>query len=119
MNTSSRERIVRALLAAQAVTLGTGLIAVGCGTTEVRRPDAGDAGTDTTDGGGDTAVDVVVDANVCFIEMDDVCPADCTPDNDGDCCEDSCGGPGWSYLDPTNGCSCAVEGPFAPPSLAA
>lgn len=116
MNTSSRERMIRALMAAQAVTLGTGLLAAGCGATDVSREDAGDGGHDAGDSG---AGDAIADAGTCLIELDGLCPADCTDDNDGDCCEDSCGAPGWSYLDPTNGCSCAVEGPFAPPSLAA
>lgn len=122
MNSPSRERILRALMAAQAVTLGAGLLASGCGTGDTTRPDTGVDGGDTGggDAGGDVSGDVETDLGEgCFFSADGVCPDFCTPDSDTECCGLSCGGMEWSYLDPERGCSCAVEGPFAPPSLAA
>ena len=63
---------------------------------------------------------VVVDTLVPSIEVleckdqaDGVCPAGCSQMNDADCCEMD----GWCSYDPSYGCGCAVEGPFAPPSL--
>jgi hypothetical protein len=110
----------RALRAALAVTLG-GLAA--CGSEPVDGP--GDVGTDTVadtsgdvspDVGTDTAHDVAPDVSVCVEVTDTVCPEGCTELNDGDCCNTFCGGEGWGYL--ANGdCSCAVEGPFSPPSF--
>ena len=58
---------------------------------------------------GDTGV-----PGTCLEVRDEQCPGECTRDNDADCCEaDSiCF---WSVENST--CGCAVEGPFAPPSL--
>jgi hypothetical protein len=125
MSYTSRERILRALMAAQAVTLGAGLLASGCGTgdTTTERDtgaDGGDTGTDGGDASSDVGADVAPDAlDGCFFESDGVCPDFCTDRSDADCCGVTCGGMEWAYLDPDRGCSCAVEGPFAPPSLAA
>jgi len=109
----------RALFAALAVTLGSG--AVACGTTTVDPPDREDTGTDTTtDTTADTGTDVLNDASVgCSTVEDGVCPDQCTQHTDYDCCMQSGGGPTWCVFSPEGGCGCAVEGPFAPPSLAA
>lgn len=65
---------------------------------------------------GDTGVPVT-----CRAERDEQCPMECTRDNDVDCCDQySAGfGGGLCFFDPSFGCGCAVEGPFAPPSLPA
>jgi hypothetical protein len=84
-------------------------------------PDAGDGTSSDTisaDVGNDVALDTGVDADQpdtaisCSAGIvDGICPPECTQDEDIDCCEaDSfCS---WSV----DGCGCAVEGPFAPPS---
>lgn len=74
--------------------------------SDVVEPDA-DAGTDVSSD---------VEDPGCKESTDGVCPADCTEQNDYDCCMLS-GAPGLCVFDPEWGCSCAVEGPFAPPSL--
>jgi len=65
---------------------------------------------------GDTGVPVT-----CLAVRDEQCPVECTRDNDADCCDAySAGfGGGLCFFDPSFGCGCAVEGPFAPPSLPA
>ncbi|MBU6159504.1 MAG: MSCRAMM family adhesin SdrC [Myxococcales bacterium] len=65
---------------------------------------------------GDTGVPVT-----CRAERDEQCPMECTRDNDVDCCDQyNAGfGGGLCFFDPSFGCGCAVEGPFAPPSLPA
>lgn len=133
----------RALLASRAVTMGGVLMLAACGTTDSSTGDAGtladSGGSDTSggdtggadvdedtsvDAGGDaetdTAPDVLADAGPgCSDELDGVCPEDCIPDNDHDCCLDPNwgGGPDWCSYDPEFGCGCAVEGPFAPPAV--
>jgi hypothetical protein len=71
--------------------------------TELDATDAADASPDAESPG-------------CKESTDDVCPVECTEQNDYDCCMLS-GEPGWCTFDPEWGCACAVEGPFAPPSL--
>lgn len=105
MNT---ERLTRALRAAQAVTLGSAALVAGCGTTPVV-PDP--------DGGTDVGADVEADVTVCSGTVDEVCGEGCTADNDADCCAQR-EPAGWCSFSPDYGCSCAVEGPFAPPSVA-
>ncbi len=79
---------------------------------------------------GDVSPDVVVEFDVtgdsgvpvtCLVERDAQCPGECTRDNDIDCCDEyNAGfGGGLCFFDPSFGCGCAVEGPFAPPSLPA
>lgn len=72
-------------------------------------PDAMEVGTDTPD-----PPDVPV---ACSDEQDGICPEGCTIDEDWDCCYEY--DPDWCWYDPATGCGCAVEGPFAPPSVAA
>ncbi len=75
-------------------------------------PDVIEVGPDVPE-----SVDVDLDTAVaCSDEQDDVCPEGCTVDDDWDCCyywDFDC------YYEPGWGCGCAVEGPFAPPSVAA
>jgi hypothetical protein len=102
---------LRALRAALAVTLGQAVL--GCGTADStvdRDVIESDAVADADAGSGDVAVDT---SPTCSAVSDGVCDPSCTQDSDYDCCVvDS-----WcSWFE--NGCGCAVEGPFAPPSLA-
>lgn len=63
-------------------------------------------------------IDVDIDVPVaCSDEEDGICPEGCTIDEDWDCCYEY--DPDWCYYDPDYGCGCSVEGPFAPPSVAA
>jgi hypothetical protein len=122
--------LLRALRAANAVTLGSSALLLGaCGTTQSQPPrDAGLDGTPDSSGdvGGDVTPDTPADVTpdladvgpACLDEADDLCPDGCTPENDADCCtllEPT----GWCTYNPEWGCSCAVEGPFAPPCIAA
>jgi len=89
--------------------------------------DAADVLPDPVDDvSGDVMVGVDVDGDTgvpvtCRAERDEQCPMECTRDNDVDCCDQySAGfGGGLCFFDPSFGCGCAVEGPFAPPSLPA
>lgn len=55
--------------------------------------------------------------NVCSKERDGKCPDGCTRDNDADCCETAGESGGmWCSYSSDWGCSCAIEGPFAPPT---
>ena len=100
----------KALHAAMAVTMGAAIVACGSEDTTSEQDVAvsGDASADAADA---VSIDVVA---ACSGTADGVCADTCTPDNDADCCEaDSlCF---WSVQNST--CGCAVEGPFAPPSL--
>lgn len=131
----------RAIHATRAVTLGGfALAATACGTTPEPLPDTGeDVANDTAvDTAPDTGPDVVEDTapdtmvpdtnvpdtfidvglEICNVEeADGVCPADCDSETDIDCCYDWGGGPDWCDYSPEWGCSCAVEGPFAPPAF--
>jgi len=137
----------RAVYAALAVTLGGSAALGACGSTEINDPEPGDTGSDTaTDAGSDTAptpdttpapdtapdtepppdigLDTMVDTGPlpgeeCSAERDGICPEGCTQDNDADCCEQVNSDFEWCTWDPGFGCGCAVEGPFAPPSLGA
>lgn len=110
----------KALRATRAVTLGGLAFVAACGTSPEPVPDAGnDGGTDTSP---DVTSDVTVDSEpdihvpVCSTTEDGLCPEGCDRDNDIDCCFDPAwGGPDWCTFDASWGCSCAVEGPFAPP----
>ncbi|MCB9520673.1 MAG: hypothetical protein H6699_07350 [Myxococcales bacterium] len=65
------------------------------------------------------AVDTQVElgAEGCSATADGVCPEGCNRSDDADCCESADLGDGsWCRFDPRYGCSCAVEGPFAPPA---
>ena len=70
----------------------------------------------------DVAEDVAIDSadggDSCEPEEDNVCPENCTQDNDWDCCQrfaDESGLP--CFYDPSFGCSCAAVGPFNPPTM--
>lgn len=54
----------------------------------------------------------------CSKELDGFCPEGCDRNTDADCCEadDEAGGT-WCSFSPDWGCSCAIEGPFAPPGF--
>lgn len=116
MATYSAELRRKALHAAMAVTMGASFVA--CGSEDTTPdPDAGVEGDASVDAAGDVSNDVSVDVvAACSGTANGVCDATCTRDNDADCCEaDSiCY---WSIENST--CGCAVEGPFAPPSLPA
>lgn len=76
-------------------------------------PDVVEVGPDTTE-----PIDVDLDTAVaCSDEQDGICPEGCSIDDDWDCCYEY--DPDWCWYDPATGCGCAVEGPFAPPSVAA
>lgn len=127
------ETVRRSIRAALAVTLGAGLTACGSSPTEPADDVGADTGTDaTTDASQDTPPDTFPDVPEdptldtppeidvgpgCLDESDNICPVGCTPNNDRDCClqQDFCSG--WWEYSPNSGCGCAVEGPFAPPSL--
>ncbi|MFT6397229.1 MAG: hypothetical protein ACJAYU_001975 [Bradymonadia bacterium] len=133
LNTSPRSRALRAT---RAVTFGS-LSLAACGTSPVEPPieDTGTTDTAPTDTAPadtaptDTAPDVVLpdtsipdsepDATICSEIKDDLCPESCSEDDDADCCEDQNDDGVWCSFDPGWGCSCAVEGPFAPPRFAA
>ena len=127
----------RALHAAHAVTVGGVLIATAaCG----GRQDADDdqtaapvptetdgSGAPLTPGGGVVVTPIPGPTTgptgpddhhqaECKPELDGVCPPGCNENNDADCCEVDYGY-GWCYFDPSYGCGCAVEGPFAPPQM--
>ena len=55
----------------------------------------------------------------CGKELDGICPAECTTENDADCCEGDQNSAGWMWCSYSTewGCNCAIEGPFAPPSF--
>lgn len=56
-------------------------------------------------------------ATECSKELDGVCPESCTRETDADCCEDqNANGAMWCSYNSEWGCSCAIEGPFAPPA---
>jgi hypothetical protein len=100
----------KALHAAMAVTMGAAIVA--CGSEDTTPdPDADVSGDASADAAADVSIDV---AAACSGNADGICGDTCTRDNDADCCEaDSlCY---WSVENST--CGCAVEGPFAPPSL--
>jgi hypothetical protein len=100
----------KALHAAMAVTMGAAIVACGSEDTSPE-PDTDVPGDASADAAEDVSIDVVA---ACSGTADGVCGDTCTGDNDADCCEaDSiCF---WSVENST--CGCAVEGPFAPPSL--
>ena len=104
----------KALHAALAVTMSAAV--GGCGSEDTtREPDASLTGDAVADASGDVTDEVSADvAAACSFTADGVCDATCTRDNDADCCEAdfNCF---WSVENST--CGCAVEGPFAPPSL--
>jgi hypothetical protein len=53
----------------------------------------------------------------CSKELDGVCPESCNQQTDADCCEaPRAEGGMWCTYNSEWGCSCAVEGPFAPPA---
>lgn len=82
---------------------------------DVVDPDTSEPDVALPDVDEDADVDEPVD---CKAETDGQCPVGCTVDNDRDCCESRTDFPeGWCFFDPSFGCGCAVEGPFAPPSL--
>ncbi len=134
-----RARGLRAAAAVAAVTLAgcldakRGDVESGDTTGDASQEDAvGDAVVDTTasdthtpppdvaDTADATPDALEVDAGpVCSGIPDNVCPPACTKDDDADCCNatnefpdaiDCVWVPAW-------GCSCAVEGPLAPPEL--
>jgi hypothetical protein len=84
---------------------------------DVTAPDA-DLDVDLDTGSDLDTADVVPDgvSSVCLAETDSQCPTECTPNTDYDCCMAS-GAPGLCFFDPGFGCGCAIEGPFAPPSM--
>ncbi len=120
----------RALHATRAVTFGGFALAAACGTTPEPVPDTGtDTSTDVTE---DTSVDATPDVapdtigpdtmldigtSVCSTESDGVCPEGCSQEEDIDCCLANNDDFEWCSFDPSYGCSCAVEGPFAPPTF--
>jgi hypothetical protein len=106
MPIDSAELRRKALHAAMAVTMGAAIVACGSEDTTSEQ----DAAV-SEDASADVSIDVVA---ACSGTADGVCGDTCTRDNDADCCEaDSlCF---WSVESST--CGCAVEGPFAPPSL--
>lgn len=125
MKNLARQRALRASLA---VTLGGAALGMGCGTEPGGPADAGgdvsDAALDTSDAAGDVAVDVATDtvaevSDPCSDEIDEMCPAECSADNDFDCCIEQDDAFTSCWYDPATGCGCAIEGPFVPPSLAA
>lgn len=82
---------------------------------DVTEPDVSEPDISEPDVDEDADIDERVD---CKAETDGQCPVGCTVDNDRDCCESRTDFPeGWCFFDPSFGCGCAVEGPFAPPSL--
>lgn len=108
MPIDSAELRRKALHAALAVTMGAAIVACGSEDTTSEQ----DAAV-SEDASADVSIDAVA---ACSGTADGVCGDTCTRDNDADCCEaDSiCF---WSVQNST--CGCAVEGPFAPPSLPA
>lgn len=117
----------KAMKAIQAVTASAVLFAgVSCSPDDdIRDPSwnlqEGDTGNDATadadatvDDTGDAMVDAATRCNA--EESTGVCPAECTMDNDIDCCESNNGcwdsGVCWEG-------GCAVPGPFVPPRMAA
>lgn len=60
------------------------------------------------------------DATSCSKSPDELCPDGCDRESDADRCAEGSQGRGiWCFYDPTAGCVCAIEGPFAPPSFGA
>lgn len=104
----------KALHAAMAVTMGAAIVA--CGSEDTTpEPDSGVEGDATADAAGDVTDDVSADVvAACSFTANGLCDATCTRSNDADCCESD----SLCYWDvASNTCGCAVEGPFAPPSL--
>lgn len=62
------------------------------------------------------AVDQAGPPAECSKTLDDVCPESCTAETDADCCEARNANGMWCSFSSEWGCSCAIEGPFAPPA---
>lgn len=104
----------RALRAARAVTLGAALAIAGCASSHTPDGDRADAdiprdGDVPADAGPDSPPVVVDAGRDGGSDFDGVCPPGVPWYEDADCCE--MGGGGW-YMG-----SCAVPGPFVPPSM--
>ncbi|MCB9492618.1 MAG: hypothetical protein H6674_11195 [Dehalococcoidia bacterium] len=103
----------RGLRAAQAVAVCGSLAACG---TEAASNGGADA-VDDTDVASDPGVDPQPEIVTCNAEGP--CTDPCTAETNRECCVAQCGGVDWAWFSPESGCSCAIEGPFAPPSFRA
>ena len=109
-----REVRSKAIRAMKAVTAGALLFAgVACSSGQPVENDANDeVDSENTGTENDESLEVV-DARTCNTdEPTGICPEGCSIDEDIDCCEreDLCSWAGGA-------CSCAIPGPFVPPSM--
>lgn len=88
--------------------------------TEIEEPTTDGSTAPATDGSGATVIPPIPEEPLeirCRTVRDNICPSGCSIDEDVDCCREH--HPEWEY-DSVCGCGgngCAIEGPFAPPSM--
>lgn len=87
-------------------------------TVDVTDPDVTDPDVTDPDVTDPDVTDPDTGETPCKEFEDNVCDPSCTRDNDFDCCLDGALPGEFCSFDASFGCLCAIEGPFAPPSLA-